>query len=559
MTHTCPGCGFVSGAEARYCRMCGTTLPRAAAVSPDGEDSVSPLADTVPLAGPTDRISPHDTGAPAPEPAASRVRRDFDEFRRRTEETHARLDAELWASAPAGGVAAGDGEDEVTVIRRDDEVTTIHVRELDDEGRAPSAGLRRAADTGELAAAPAATAERAGRHRTPSRAPAPGASGGNVERRALRLWLGLAAFGLVVVLCVAAAVAVGWYMTRDGRFEQSAPASAGDAAPANPAPAPSAAPDAKQQAAAKLAEAEQLMAAGSTDEAVARLREAAALDPADAEPHRRLARLLLDGGSRRTAIEELRAVARIDAGDAQAWRDLARAQSAEGQHRDAAESYRRLFEVSEEARRDDRLQLARADALLRAGRESEARAAYERLSSSRVAEVARASRRQLDRLEDDEEDDDSTNATASASPPPVASRDARGPDAGGRDSERAESSSRSADSANSNAGRESSSSSAQLSPRERYERGVRLWQSNRSAAVADFAAAAQAGQSDANYYLGLNLVEGRAASALSRGQLVAAMNYFQRAGRGRHSGEARRRAEELGREYDRRRAAGDNR
>ena len=94
---------------------------------------------------------------------------------------------------------------------------------------------------------------------------------------------------------------------------------------------------------------------------------------------------------------------------------------------------------------------------------------------------------------------------------------------------------------------------------ELFERGVRLWQSNRSAAISDFAAAAQAGNSEANYYLGLNLVEGREARSLRRGQLVAALNYFQRARRGRHSTEARRREEELGREYDRRRGVNVNR
>jgi tetratricopeptide (TPR) repeat protein len=564
MTLTCPGCGFVSGAEARYCRMCGTPLPRAANGVGGVADAVSPHADTVPLAGATEDISAHDTASPVASPT-SRVGRDFEEFRLRAEAAHARLEAERqaadqpWPSAHDAAARAGG-------VGGDDEVTTINVRAIDDEGRAPSAGLRRAADTGELVEQQT-TSRHAGRHQTTTRAAAPGATGGNVERRALRLWLGLAIFGVVIVLCVAAAVVVGWYATRGGRVER--PAAAGDTAAAvnaagSSAPAaPPAAEDAKQQAAARLAEAEQLLASGRTDEAVARLRDAATLDPANAEPHRRLARLLLDSGSRRTAIEELRAVLRIEPNDAQAWRELARAQAAEGLHRDAAESYRRLFEVSAEARRDDRLQLARADALLRAGRENDARAAYERLASSRVAEVARASRRQLDRLAREDENanaEGSTNTSAAASPSPSATRDARSSDAGEREAERVrgESTPRPSDPASPEAGRESASS-ARLSPRERYERGVRLWQSNRAAAVADFAAAAQAGNSDAHYYLGLNLVEGRAVTALSRGELIAALSYFQRARRGRHSTEARRREEELGREYDRRRAGGRDR
>ncbi|HLL76818.1 MAG TPA: hypothetical protein VK421_16310, partial [Pyrinomonadaceae bacterium] len=169
--------------------------------------------------------------------------------------------------------------------------------------------------------------------------------------------------------------------------------------------------------------------------------------------------------------------------------------------------------------------------------------------------VARASRRQLARLREDEEsDDESAGASAGASPTPAASRDARDQNAAERDAERARADSppRPSDSASANAGR--GAASEQLSARERYERGVRQWQSNRTAALSDFAAAAQAGNSDANYYLGLSLVEGRAVGSLSRGQLVAALNYFQRARRGRHSADARRHEEELGREYDRRRA-----
>jgi tetratricopeptide (TPR) repeat protein len=557
MTHTCPGCGFVSGLEARYCRMCGTPLPRAANVPGEGDGPVSPHADTVPLGGTTEDISPHDTASPA-----SRAARDFEEFRRRADEMHARLEAGGPAAEqprpPASGAAARAGGG------ADDEVTVTSVRKIGGADRPSPADPRRAADTGLLAAPRPATARHAGLHQTATGAPAaPGGATGNVERRALRLWLGLAVFGLVVVLCAAAAVVAVWYATRGGRSETPAAGSGGPAA-ANPADAPPRAPaaaeDAKRQAAARLAEAEQLLAAGRTDEAVARLREAASLDPSDAEPHRRLARLLLDGGARRTAIEELRAVLRIDSRDARAWRELARAQGSEGLHRDAAESYRRLFEVSDEARRDDRLQLARADALLRAGRDADARAAYERLASSRVAEVARASRNQLARITREEGAGGGESADAPPAPPdPASTGTGRDQSAGEREGERrGDSPARAADAADSGADR-APTPAAQLSPRERYERGVRLWQSNRAAAVADFAAAARAGNPDASYYLGLNLVEGRAVGSLRRGELVAALNYFGRARRGRHSAEARRREEELGREYDRRRAAGGNR
>jgi len=351
---------------------------------------------------------------------------------------------------------------------------------------------------------------------------------------------------------VAAAVGVGWYFLRSVRDTAEQQQQQSGAAAAPPAEAP--APDAHALGAAKLAEAEGLIAAGRKDEAVALLREAAALDPANAEPHRRLARLLLESGARRTAIEELREVIRIDASDAKAWRELADAQLAEGLHRDAADSYRRLNELDEGARADDRVQLSYADALRLSGRESDAKSIYGRLSSSRVAEVARASRQRLAQFARDDEAEDNTNTQAEAAAPgPTASPARRDERAAGQEP-RPET------------GRveevftgraPTPSPEARLSPNERYERGVRSWGSNRSAAIADFAAAAQAGNADANYYLGLNLAEGRDARSLKRGELMGALTYFQRARRGRHGREASRYEEQLLREYDRRQAAGE--
>src|SRR5205085_2473567 len=75
------------------------------------------------------------------------------------------------------------------------------------------------------------------------------------------------------------------------------------------------APAAQQQAQAKVAEAQGLLSAGDTVGATARLREAIALDPTNAEAHRQLAQLLLESGARQTAIEELRAVTRLEPND----------------------------------------------------------------------------------------------------------------------------------------------------------------------------------------------------------------------------------------------------
>src|SRR5437762_14203775 len=47
MTKTCPGCGALAPAEARYCRHCGTALR--ATTGPAGGETISPLAATRPL------------------------------------------------------------------------------------------------------------------------------------------------------------------------------------------------------------------------------------------------------------------------------------------------------------------------------------------------------------------------------------------------------------------------------------------------------------------------------------------------------------------------------
>lgn len=96
---------------------------------------------------------------------------------------------------------------------------------------------------------------------------------------------------------------------------------------------------------------------------------------------------------------------------------------------------------------------------------------------------------------------------------------------------------------------------ASASPREHFERGEQLWGEDRRAALAEFAAAAQRGNRDANYYLGLGAARGRDPRSLKRGELVAALTYFQRARRSRFSAEARRYEDSLGKEFDRRLAA----
>ncbi len=352
------------------------------------------------------------------------------------------------------------------------------------------------------------------------------------EHRALRIWLVAGVLGGLLLLCVVGAGAWLWLRTR-----QTPALIANTNMPVVAAPA-----DAQQGAQAKIAEAQGLLAAGNPVAATARLREAVALDPANAEAHRQLAQLLLESGARETALEELRAVTRLEPNDKDAWRQLAEAQFAAGQYADAADSYHTLMDVSSEALADDRMQLAYADALRLAGRADNARALYRRLAASPLADVARASKQRLT---------ESTappppNETASAPPrsegttvatnvPPALASHAPAPTPL-RPSAPAP------------------PAPVALSPAEHYQRGVDLWSSNRTAAATEFRAAAGAGNADAYYYLGLSLAEGREPHALGRAELVAALEYFQRARAGRFSAQARRYEDQLGQEFDRRRA-----
>lgn len=573
--------------------MCGTPLPGERHDYAGGAGEVSPLAATVPLAGAgrqeTGEIAQHDTQQPVSAPTGRVGGDEAGDFWRGVEGRPA-------PGANGGGAARADGNDRPLTIPvrpvgaprptppdarepddaphpseditryAEDETTRISIREParrqqepppQQQEPPPPQQQQRVTPTASLAVdgAPAPhgaeVTTRSGETGRIDNLPAPPRPA--TENRALGIWAGLAVFGVVVILLAAVAVGMGWYFMRSTRDAGAQPGPA--AAPAAEAPAV----DARAQGAAKLAEAEGLIAAGRKDEAVALLRESAALDPSNAEPHRRLARLLLEDGARRTAIEELRAVVRVDPADAKAWRELADAQLAENLPRDAADSYRRLNEVDEGARADDRVQLSYADALRLSGRDSEAKSIYGRLSSSRVAEVARASRQRLAQLApetDDENDNDDTPETAAA-PGPTPAPARREESAAAQDSRPEASRVEEVFTGRAPSTPTPPAPAGQLSPRERYERGVRSWASNRAAALADFAAAAQGGNSEANYYLGLNLAEGREPRALKRAELMGALTYFQRARRGRHGSDARRYEEQLLREYDRRQAAGD--
>lgn len=584
MTKTCPSCDVLAPADARFCRHCGALLQRVSASSSAGGGNVSPIAATVPLSrqSPTDEIvadsAPSDFAAPptsevTPEEmyelwrsARAGDKKDKDAERVSNGQLAPTRDAQGAASSAnqaerllrattSPDFPANDFDPEQTQI-------TISVRPLtsrdlpadvaaaDAAAGVTSAGIKPQFDSTPQQVTPSPTdALQPVTNATMAAAPPrpPAQSNEANEARAFRVWpgMGLAILSLVVICGVA--VAAFWFGSRAWRTSPAPPPIAGD----KTAPVSN---DPEQMLNAKLAEADALIASGNTTEAVARLREAAALDPENAEPHRRLARLLLESGARREGIEALRVVTRLAPTDAEAWRSLAAAQFAEGLYEDALESYRGLGEASPDALARDTVQLSYADALRMSGRTGEARKIYRRLASSPDAEVAGASKQQLEE----------------SAPPPATDENFEGAEAQpvetGRAPARTEGLGRTSEASSAPRTSQPSVTRGEVttpaaspdtfarSPSEHYQRGVALWATNRAAAVADFRVAAERGNADASYYLGLSLAEGRDPRTLKRAELVAALVYFGRARKSKFRAQSATYEEQLGRELDRRRS-----
>jgi len=587
MTKTCPGCNVLAPSDARYCRHCGAPLKRLPAPGDTaaGGGGISPIATTVPLSGHnlTDEI----IASPAEHSTASHTsevtRGEMHDLLRRDTTAGDVRDGERGetgggqrASAREGreGHNSSSGSKRAESLRTgathnyapndfDPEQTqiTINVRPLTSrnlpaDASAASVATHNGSSRPEFNNAPQQVTLSPNGSLQPSPPPAnalPRSPAQASERRAFRVWLGMAVLSILVIGCVAAAL---WFGARGFRraSETPPPAIAGGEA----APAPS---DAGQLANAKLVEADTLIASGNAAEALARLREAAVLDPSNAEPHRRLARLLLANGSRREAIEELRVVTRLAPTDAEAWRSLASAQFAEGLYQDALESYRGLGEAAPATLARDAVQLAYADTLRLAGRTTDARVIYRRLAeNSSDAQVVAASKRQLGQPSPSPTAEDTADADAEIAD---AVRAAGGATAATRDdANRPPETSPAAPAPQPTAGRadggtDASSSSPPRasagSPSDQYQRGVALWTTNRGAALAEFRAAADRGNSDASYYLGLSIAEGRDPRTLKRADLVAAIVHFGRARRGKFRSQSVTYEEQLGRELDRRR------
>jgi tetratricopeptide (TPR) repeat protein len=302
--------------------------------------------------------------------------------------------------------------------------------------------------------------------------------------------------------------------------------------------------EARQRFEQKLAEAEALLAAGDLQGAMARLREANDIDPANWRARRWLGDLLYSSGSRRAAIEEYRAATRNAPDDVDAWRRLAFMQQEEGLDRDAVESFRRFIALAGgEAAADPNDLLAYAGVLRRAGLTDESRALFGRLASSTDARVAGSARSALEEL-----------ARAQPTPAPTPAAGAQATPTPGVETASVTQPAAPPEPAPPVPPPPTPTPAppAPPAPAERYARGEQLWSSNRGAALEEFRAAAAGGNLDAHYYLGLAFVEGRSAGSLKRAEVVAALRHFQLAQRGgQHASQARGYAQQLEKEFDR--------
>jgi tetratricopeptide (TPR) repeat protein len=600
MQNTCPSCGAETFPGARFCRRCGAPV----GAGPGGETGdVSPNAATVPLAAEQGRTT--DGLVPDEEPAHRQTSRvslaEMERFLREQHGASAPLspsgadpeatfvsnssaatrpefdpeayDEELTITVPRPAEAGETGDFETTVDLEATRLTDLEATRPSSSVHAPPSHVTHgshAADGYEGAASPvgawpyeeSAAGSReaydgAGDAPAHDALTAPAASGTSASADASGVVLANGArsnartaaprpgrsWPLVVAVCAVIALVAGggaWLAFRLLRRPAVIDV------PTQPAEPPPVTDAARQQFDQKMAEAEALLAAGDIQTAMARLREANQLDPANWRAHRRLGDLLFESGDRRAAVEEYRAATRNAPDDFEAWRRLALMQLEEGLDRDAVESFRRFIALNGgESAADPNDLLAYAGVLERAGHTDEARALFQRLASSADARVAGSARVALDRM-----------ARAQATPSPAQAEGTPPSPTPG-----VETASVTQPAAPTPAQptpppppapTPTPAPPAPAGPSERYGRGVQLWGSNRGAALEEFRAAAAGGNLDAHYYLGLAYVEGRNASSLKRAEVVAALQHFQLAQRGgQHASQARGYAQQLEKEFDR--------
>jgi tetratricopeptide (TPR) repeat protein len=442
--------------EARFCRLCGAPLKLASLH--DGNAPISPLAQTIPLTGEgraTDGLAADDHQHSSPD--TSKVgRAEMDSILRRVQAEY-----------------ANDGK---KAAQESVETASPQTTTLTPQSSAPAQPVKSQAAT-------------------PSSSPAQ-ASQPATNVRARRMWQ-VAAVSLLCVALVAGVLA----------FVLSRRASSSDTGNTTPI----AINDQKQLVGEKLSEAEALLNSGEFNRAVEVLRAAVKLDPMNVEAHMLLGNALERTGARTEAIEEYRAATQSNPNDVSAWRNLAGAQFEEKLYNDAAESYRRVFAANGNSL-DDVSWLQYANALRLAGHTEEARAAYQKISSSASQAVAKSARAHLAELG-----------------PPAPSvntehtRDVRADEA-----------------------REPNSATQSPTP-----------SSTPTARVAQTPAIANGATQvdfDSYYFQALNVVNGRDPKKIERADLLRALGLFQRAALGgTHHLEAQRYVDRLGKEYDRRR------
>lgn len=315
--------------------------------------------------------------------------------------------------------------------------------------------------------------------------------------RARRMWQVLA----IVLLCVALVAGV-------LAFILSRRANSTDAGGSSPISIS----DQKQLVNEKLSEAEVLLNSGEFNRAITILRAAVKLDPTSTEAHMRLGTALEKTGARGEAIEEYGAAIESNPDDIAARRALADAQFEEKLYNAAAENYRLLIETIGDTSVDDETRLAYADALRLAGQTDDARIAYQKIPATASDAILQAARQHL----------------AELGPATVANNGDRPRDV---DNNRA----------GQQTGTTTEVATTTASPTP---------QASTTPVVVSQPAQIDA---DAYYFKAVSLVNGRDPKKLTDGELTAALNYFLRAQNGTHGAEARRNAERLGREYDRRR------
>jgi tetratricopeptide (TPR) repeat protein len=573
MQKTCPSCGADIFPGARFCRRCGAPLREES-----GTGEVSPRAETVPLQEAEGRM----TEALAPEdgrPSADTTRVSLSEMERilrsQQDAPPKASDSQPAPHIPHSAVTRPDvNHDEevtITVPRRhaadtrdsasldlektvdaeaargdDDAARDAHVAPphdaRDDEGPTlVSAGPSwpNSNVAGEHSNAGVAGANLSGANVSDTQAgvrPRPSVRPPTPKRRRWPVVVGVC---VAVLLAASALTFVAFKLLRRPSLTEL---------PSQGPTAPTPAPDAAQRFEEKMAEAESLLAQGNMDGAVQSLRDANALDPSNSRAHRRLGELLLASGAKREGIEELRAAARNAPDDFNIWRQLASAQFAEGLYRDAADSYRHLYALVGDAIDPNDL-LSYADSLRLSGHAEEARALYQKLTGAASPEVADLARRRLGEI---------AQTQPSPTPTPRAGEPNGEQQQQPREGETASLTQPTPQPTPTPAPRAqptpqpTPAREAAASPEEHYRRGQGLWSSDRGAALEEFRAAAAGGNYDAHYYLGLSYVEGRSLHTLKRAEVVAALQHFQLAQRGRqYVAESRRYQQQLEKEFDR--------